>query len=310
MTTNAVEMRGVIKRRRGKTIGPVNLALPEGFIAALVGKNGSGKSTLLRLLLKLIQPDEGEILWYGSPSSGELPLELRRRIAYVPELPGEEEGDLLPAEAARFRSHWYPDWDSALFTELMEKFEVPAATRLGKMSKGERRKYELAAALASSPRLLLLDEPSSGLDPFAWKTMIEALQAYIERRRATILISTHLVEEVRRLADYIVPMDGGRLLGMAEKDALFAAWARIWVQADGPEELAELEAELPGLMEPQMEGEGMASFVAANSSEIRKRLDELGVKVKGSRSLELEEILGLWIKGHEPAGLNSGEGLS
>lgn len=300
MVQQAVELRNVSKARRNKTVGPLNLSLPQGYITALVGQNGSGKSTLLQMLLQLTFPGEGEVRWYGEAHPDGLPLQLRQTIAYVPEISLNEENFWTADEAAGFRRHWYPSWDHGYYEELMQKFEVPRNARLGKMSKGERRKFEIAAALAAKPRLLLLDEPSSGLDPFAWKVMIETLQKYMDQHEATIIISTHIVEEVRRLADYIVLMHQGQLLGMTEKDSLFGSWSELWVSVDGGQELQELAAELPQALELKLETTGVASFITQQIYQYEKRIQDLGVKVIKSRSLELDEILSLWTRGYRP----------
>ncbi|UQZ34668.1 ABC transporter ATP-binding protein [Paenibacillus sp. PK3_47] len=308
MVQQAIELRNVSKKRRNKTIGPLNLNLPQGYITALVGQNGSGKSTLLNMLLQLTFPDEGEIRWFEEAHRGGLPLELRQGIAFVPETSQTEEKYWTAGEAAAFRSHWYPAWDHGYFEELMEKFEVPRNSRLGKMSKGERRKFEIAAALASCPRLLLLDEPSSGLDPFAWKAMIETLRTYMDKHNATVIISTHIVEEVRRLADYIVLMHQGRLLGMAEKDSLFGSWTEVWVNSADEEELKELKEELPSALHFNLERPGVGSFIVEQFHLHEKRIQDLGVKVIKSRSLELDEILALWSQGHDPILINQRRG--
>jgi len=300
MTEIAIELRNVRKERRTKTIGPLNLNLPEGHIIALVGQNGSGKSTLMQMLLLLSHPEEGQIHWFNKEYTGALPLELRQTIAYVPETPHTEENYWSAEEAARFRSYWYPKWDNSYFQSLVNRFEIPCDMKLGKMSKGERRKFEIAAALAARPRLLLLDEPSSGLDPFAWKIMIEVLHRYMAENNATIIISTHIVEEVRRLADYIVLMHQGQALGMAGKDSLYGLWSEVWLQVNDEEKLRELVGEFPETLQWTMERAGAASFITRNFYEIEKRILDLGVKVVKSRSLELDEILSLWTQGQIP----------
>ncbi|KGE19543.1 ABC transporter ATP-binding protein [Paenibacillus wynnii] len=300
MVQMAIELRNVRKQRRTKTIGPLNLRLPEGHITALVGQNGSGKSTLLQMLLQLNHPEEGQIYWFESMYTEGLPIELRQRITYVPETSLSEEKHWSAEDAARFRSYWYPRWDDSYYQELIDTFEVPRNIKLGKMSKGERRKFEIAAALASRPRLLLLDEPSSGLDPFAWKKMIEVLRRYMNENNATIVISTHIVEEVRRLADYIVLMHQGQVLGMAEKDSLYGLWNEVWINVSDQEELKELTAEFPGTLHWTMDTPGVASFVTEHFYKIEKRIQNLGVHVIKSRSLELDEILSLWTQGHFP----------
>ncbi|SEU29673.1 ATP-binding cassette domain-containing protein [Paenibacillus sp. NFR01] len=300
MAQQAIELRNVCKKRKAQTIGPLNLDIPAGYVTALVGQNGSGKSTLLHMLLQLAFPEEGEIRWFEQRYPDLLPLEVRQQIAYVAEHPLAEENWWTAEEAARFRSGWYPNWDGDYFEALMEEFEVPRDQRLSKMSKGQRRKFEIAAALAPHPRLLLLDEPSSGLDPFAWKAMIARLQEHMEREGTTIIISSHIIEEVRRLADYIVLMHRGQLLGMAEKDSLFGTWTEIWVNAESAEELEELRSEFPDAQRVAMESADTASLLIQDFHKKEKRLQDLGVKVIKSRSLELDEILSLWTKGHGP----------
>ncbi|WP_379127871.1 ATP-binding cassette domain-containing protein [Paenibacillus sp. sgz500958] len=300
MARIAIELRNVRKQRRTKTIGPLNLNLPEGHIIALVGQNGSGKSTLMQLLVQLIHPGEGEIEWFGNKYREAIPLQLRQSMVYVPEVSLSEESGWTVEEAAGFRRYWYPRWDHDFFLKLLDQFEVPRDSKLGKMSKGERRKFEIAAALAPKPKLLLLDEPSSGLDPFAWKLMIEVLHKYMNEHEATILISTHIVEEVRKLADYIVLMHRGMVLGMAEKDSLYGQWSEVWVGADSEEEIKELAAEFPDALHWSMDTAGVASFIAEDFHRIEKRLHDLGVKLIKSRSLELDEILSLWTEGYVP----------
>ncbi|MBA9087987.1 ABC-2 type transport system ATP-binding protein [Fontibacillus solani] len=292
----AIELTGVkITRRRRKTIGPINLRIPQGHIVALVGPNGSGKSTIINMILQTISPDEGSITWLGEASKTALPLEIRQQIAYVPEHPINEENFMTADEAARFRSHWYPNWDEVRFDQLMSRFEVSRHERLNRLSKGERRKFEIAAAFAAKPKILLLDEPSSGLDPFAWKDMIEQLRSFMKGEDVTVVLSSHIVEEVKRLADYIVLVNSGQVLGMAEKDALFANWKEIWVRGE-LEGLDELEADILR----RDYGPAMTKLIVRESEALELWQHENRIQMVKSRSLELDEILEIWIQGHTP----------
>ncbi|SDG20079.1 ABC-2 type transport system ATP-binding protein [Fontibacillus panacisegetis] len=292
----AIELTGVkITRRRRKTIGPINLRIPQGHIVALVGPNGSGKSTIINMILQTISPDEGSITWLGETSKTALPLEIRQQIAYVPEHPINEENFMTADEAARFRSHWYPNWDEVRFDQLMSRFEVSRHERLNRLSKGERRKFEIAAAFAAKPKILLLDEPSSGLDPFAWKDMIEQLRCFMEGEDVTVILSSHIVEEVKRLADYIVLVNSGQVLGMAEKDALFANWKEIWVRGE-LEGLDGLEADILR----RDYGPAMTKLIVRESEALELWQHENRIQMVKSRSLELDEILEIWIQGHTP----------
>lgn len=293
----AIELIGALKQGRRKTIGPLHLQVPKGYIVALVGPNGSGKSTMMQMIQQTLKPDEGEIRWFGQGFSGMIPIELRQQIGYVPEAPEPEENFMTAERAARFRSHWYPTWDDKLFEELMNRFEVPRRERLNRMSKGERRKFEIAAALAARPKLLLLDEPSSGLDPFAWKCMIDELRDFMAGEDMTILIATHVVEEVKRLADYIALMHQGQVLGMAEKDHLFSSWKEIWIRSGGCS-----PGDLPEGTILCVDGPSITKLVVQeqHEGELQRSLEAKGLQVMQTRSLELDEILQLWIQGHPP----------
>lgn len=294
---SVISMQGVYKSRKGKSIGPIHLELLEGYIYALVGPNGSGKTTLLSMLQKVVLPEAGHILWFGEQyDKEELPLEIRQRIGFVTEYSSPEEDRLTVEEAAEFRAFWYPRFDAALFEELLTKFEVPRGSRLKKMSKGERRKFELAAALAVRPKLLILDEPSSGLDPFAWKQMLTELQLFMQRGDSTIIIATHIVDEIRKLADYIILIHKGQTLGMVEKDLLLDSWREIWYEGEIK------PAHLPGVLEWSEETERIRRIVTTRAADVLEVLDEAGLMPLKARVLELEEILMYWIQGHGPAG--------
>lgn len=293
--TLALELKNVIKKRRRRTIGPVNLQIPQGHIVALVGSNGSGKSTILHMLTRSLIPDEGEIRWFGDKSAGDLPQEIRSRIAYVSENPLVEENYQTAEQAASFRAHWYPSWDQKKFERLMTHFEVPRNERLNRMSKGERRKFEVAAALAASPKLLILDELSSGLDPFIWKDMLTELQNSMLEEDVTIIMATHVVEEVRRLADYIVLVHQGKVLGMAEKDLLYGSCYEVWVRGDVGEWTGR-----PELIRCDEDEPLMHKLIVRDEAFMGELQQSKDLQVLRTRALELEEVLQLWIQGHAP----------
>lgn len=304
MIQPAIECKQVRKQRKNKIIGPLTFALPQGCITAIVGQNGAGKSTLMKLLLQLIHPDAGDIRWFGQNEGSRLTLKQRQAIAYVPESAQLEENHWTATEAAGFRSRWYPYWDQVYFDAMLDSFEVPRHTPLRQVSKGERRKFELIAALATRAQLLLLDEPFSGMDPFAWTNMLEAITRYMEEREATILISTHVMEEVRRLADYIALMHRGQLLGVAEKDSLADAWQELWVQTADAKALGELAVLLPEALRLTRHTATMASFVIRPTPGLEEELGSCGMQVLKSRKLDMEEVLGLWMEGFAPNSIN------
>lgn len=292
MEKAALEWKQVVKKRDRMVLGPVDLKLYDNYVTALIGRNGSGKSTLMKLAAQLIMPDEGEVIWYGQSYPQGLPTDVRASIAYVPENFASEEDSLKMDDVAAFRAAWYPKWDWQRFEELLNRFDVPGGKKMNKLSKGQRRKFEIAAALAVRPRLLLLDEPSSGLDPFAWKTMMNEIRRCVDEDGASVLLSTHIVEEVRRMADYLVLIDKGRSLGLLEKDALMDRGREIWIGRDD-----ELLAEMPGVVESAIEAEGMVRFVTLDYAGSSALLDEAGVKPIRVRALELDEVMEHWMNG-------------
>ncbi|WP_336765953.1 ABC transporter ATP-binding protein [Paenibacillus sp. USHLN196] len=290
----AIQLNGVSKMRKRRVIGPIDLTIPEGYVIAILGHNGSGKSTLLNMLQQVVLPDSGQITWFGTEHEGALPIELRQQIGFVADNAGLEENRITAQEAANFRAYWYPRWDMELFNQLMNEMDVPNDVKLIKMSKGERRKFEIAAALAARPRLLLLDEPSSGLDPFAWKVMVEQFRSFMAGGDTTILIATHIADEVKRLADYIVLMHRGQSLGMAEKDIVLDQWKEIWYEGDlRPESI-------PGIVESHLEENGLIRVITTRVTEAQERLELAGSRVLKIRNLELDEVLAFWIAGYAP----------
>lgn len=299
MEKAALEWRNVVKKRDRMELGPVDLKLYENYVTALIGRNGSGKSTLMKLAVQLIRPDKGEVVWFGETYPNGLPVDVRAKIAYVSEHYVAEENGLKMDDAAKFRASCYPRWDWQRYEELLHRFEVPGDKKLNKLSKGQRRKFEIAAALATRPKLLLLDEPSSGLDPFAWKTMMNEIRRCVDEDGATVLLSTHVVEEVRRMADYLILFERGHSLGMTEKDALLERGRELWI-AQGVELLEDLLGELPGVVESAVETSGMLRLVTLDYSGTSALLEEAGIKPIRVRALELDEVMEHWMNGSMP----------
>ncbi|WP_235338443.1 ABC transporter ATP-binding protein [Paenibacillus wulumuqiensis] len=301
---SVIVLKDVCKGRRQHMVGPLNWSLPQGCITALVGENGTGKSTLLHMLLRTLYPDRGEISWFGQTVEGEMPLELRQQIAYVSEKPSREEDRMTARKAAQFRSQWYPGWDQQQFEQMLQAFDVPADALLSKISKGQRQKFELAAAIAAQPRLLLLDEPSSGLDPFAWKDMIVMLNQAMEQGDLTILITTHRMEEVQRLADYVVLMHEGQICGMQEKDELYQQWKEVWINPGQDVQALQWLRECPGIIEWDGKPDGSVRIITSDAQTLQQTAEESGI-ITQVHGLEWEELLSCWVKDHH---LKTGKG--
>ncbi|GGG16302.1 ABC transporter ATP-binding protein [Paenibacillus abyssi] len=283
-----IRLTEVEQSRAHFKLGPLNLNVPKGYVTAIVGPNGSGKSSTFRLLLDLAKADRGSMEMFGEPV-GRDDVKLKQRVGYLPDDSLSEEDSLRGSERAAFTKIWYPGWDVNRYTELLNLFEVNPDLKLGKMSKGMRRKFELTLALSHDPELLLLDEPSSGLDPLAWKKMIEVLHHYMEQGNRTILMATHIIDEVRRLADYIVFLVNGRALGVYEKDELFSSWHIFYVQDE--RSVYELLSGIPGIRAKEKAGGGVIKVITNKAMDAEKWLQKEGIKITGRTPMELDEIM-------------------
>jgi ABC-2 type transport system ATP-binding protein len=209
--SNAVEIRD-LEYRAGKSFHVRDLVLnvPTGAMYGFLGPNGAGKTTTIRLILGLLRPIKGRIAVLGCDIPGESPRMLAR-TGYVPEAP-----HLYPTltvdECLRYHAAFYPTWDWKWADELLGGFRLDRTLRFASLSKGEKGKLMMLQALAQRPELLVLDEPTDGLDPVVRRDVISALLDYVSQHNATVFISSHLVHELERICDWIGVMDNGKLV--------------------------------------------------------------------------------------------------
>jgi len=203
----------------------VSLGVPEGSVYALLGRNGAGKSSLVRCLLGEQKPSAGRALLLGRDVWRERAAILSE-VGVVPEEP-----DAPPAMTARqlsrFCSRLYPRWDAAGVEARLKRFGVPGDTPFGKLSKGQKGQVLMALALAPSPRLLVLDDPTLGLDAVARKAVFEELIGDLADRGTTVLITTHDLAGVERIADRVGILREGRLVLDEEMEALKSRFRRV-----------------------------------------------------------------------------------
>jgi ABC-2 type transport system ATP-binding protein len=185
----------------------LDLSVPAGCVYGFLGRNGAGKSTTIRMLTGMIEPDEGEALLLGEDPRTMTP-QTRSRIAYVAE--GHPLYQLMTIERLeRFTRSFYERWNSELFGQIIEHFGLPGRQRIWRLSNGQRAQVALALAVAPDPELLILDDPTLGLDTVVRRDMLESLVQLIQREGRTILFSSHILGDVERVADRIgILVDG------------------------------------------------------------------------------------------------------
>jgi len=187
----------------------LGFTVPQGSVVGFLGENGAGKSTTLQMLLGLLRPSAGHSALLGH-DSGSLPAELWNRIGYV----GEEQGMyswMTVRQIIRFTSSFYRNWDKGLADQLLKRLDLPEGAKLRELSKGQRGKTALLLALSFHPELLILDDPVSGLDPIVRHEFLEQIIELLQEEGRTVIFSSHILDEVERIADRVLMVSRGRL---------------------------------------------------------------------------------------------------
>src|SRR5688572_5521855 len=212
---NVIEIRGVT-RRFGTTraLDNVTLTVPRGLVFGLVGANGAGKTTLIRHVLGLLKAQTGSVRVFGLEPVKE-PVNVLSRIGYLSE-EGDLPGWMRVDELMRYMRAFYPNWDEDYAQDLRRQFALDPAAKVKNLSKGQRARAGLLVALAYRPELLLLDEPSSGLDPIVRRDILGAIVRTIADEGRTVLFSSHLLDEVERVSDCVAMLKAGQLVFAGE----------------------------------------------------------------------------------------------
>jgi len=209
-----------LTRRFGATtaLASVSLSMPRGAVYGLVGANGAGKTTLIKHLLGLLRAESGSVRVFGLDPVAD-PVGVLSRIGYLSEendLPGWMRVD----ELLRYSRAFYPAWDDGYADELRHTFALDPTARITNLSKGQKARAGLLIALAHQPELLVLDEPSSGLDPIVRRDILGAVVRTIAAEGRTVLFSSHLLDEVEEVADHVTMLSRGQVVLSAPLDAI------------------------------------------------------------------------------------------
>lgn len=196
----------------------LNVNVRKGCITGLIGRNGAGKTTLIKAIMRCNDAVGGKILYNGL-SYAENEVLILSKIACVFDKPHFNMG-LKPKTIVKIYQSYYPAFDMAKYNALMEKFRLPHDRRIVKYSLGMQRKYCLVLALCQGADILILDEPTSGIDPFDRGEVVSLIQDFMLDESKTVLFSTHITEDLDKIADYIVMMDDGKIIIDEEKDVL------------------------------------------------------------------------------------------
>jgi ABC-2 type transport system ATP-binding protein len=219
--TTAVEARGLGKQYgRRWALTDCTLTVPAGHVVGLVGPNGAGKTTLLNLATGMLEPTTGTVeVLGGRPASN--PQQLAR-VGYVAQETPTYAG-LSVADHLRFGAHMNPNWDGALAQGRIEKLGLDPKQKAGKLSGGQRAQLALTLAIAKRPELLILDEPIASLDPLARREFLQSLMETTAEQELSVVMSSHLVADLERVADYLIVLVGSRVQVDGETEDLLAS---------------------------------------------------------------------------------------
>jgi ABC-2 type transport system ATP-binding protein len=283
----AVSTHGLSRRYGAETaLDGIDLRVPDGAVYVLVGPNGAGKSTTLKLLMNLERPDAGTAEVFGLDTRRDAPR-VRAQVGYVPE--GQDLGYrwMTCGRLLRHAEAYYPAWDAAYAEHLGRAFGLRLHRRVGTLSKGETRRLQLTLALAHRPPLLLLDEPTDGLDPLVRRRALAVLAEHLADTPTTVLISTHQVYEVETLADHVGVLRDGRLAAQMPRDELHRTVRRYRVEVPEGWEAP------PGLqgVDPRRSraGREMQWTLVGEEREVTERLALAGARVREVTPLGLED---------------------
>jgi ABC-2 type transport system ATP-binding protein len=291
----AIEACGLTRYFGGKcAVDSVSFRVPKGSVFAFIGRNGAGKTTTIRMILGLLEPTRGSCRILGHESAG-LPPAVRARIGYMAE--GHPVyGWMRVAQYGRFQSGFYTHWNQDIFAAVIDHFSIDARTRAGHLSHGQRAGLHLAMTLAIEPELLMLDDPATGLDPAARRSLLEAMIYFTRSRERTIFFSTHLLDDVERVADQVAVMDYSVLRACCSVETFRDRVRRLAVRL-AAEPPAELPA-LPGLLQSSRDDNELSLLVVNPTGQTHRLLESLGAVAVDEQPVGLEEALIAYVGRH------------
>lgn len=244
MNDRAIEIRGLRKRfGRTEVLSGVDLTVERGQTFAFLGRNGAGKTTTIRAMIGLLKPDSGEVRVLGMDPARQ-PMPIRQHVGFLAEDQAMW-GWMRVKQLLSFMAPFYPGWDPVLARRLIEQFEISLDTRVKHLSKGQTVRLGLLLSLAHHPELVILDDPTLGLDPIARKEFIRDVIEHLQGAGRTVFFSSHLLYEVEPVADVVAILDKGRIVRQAPTETLREQVKRVIM----PAELHDSIGSLPGTLD-------------------------------------------------------------
>jgi ABC-2 type transport system ATP-binding protein len=294
MTQAAVEIRD-LRFSYGKkhVLTGVNLDVPKGSIFGFLGRNGAGKTTLIKTLLGLQKPAAGKATILGLDCFSNA-LEVRKRIGYMAE-DQQMYGWMTVGQTIKWVAGFYPNWDTAFTDKLADMLRLTKTAKIKTLSKGQNSSLALLLALGHHPELVILDDPTLGLDPIARKDFLRHVIDLLQSNGVTVFFSSHLLYEIEPVADHIAILDSGviRKIGKTE---LLRDSVRRFILTPRPE--ANIAA-IPGLLDMTHVGESVSLTVENCDDQFRNRMKQLSQNSVEETAMNLDEIFEAYVIGNQ-----------
>jgi len=283
-TPLAVECKGITKQYPHFQLQNVDLSFEQGTVMGLVGPNGAGKSTILRMIVGLVVPDSGSVSVLGYSMPGEQ-IAAKRNIGFV-----SEDMRLYESETIAFHMDFiksiFDSWDDEYAKTLLRRFDLTKEQKIKGMSHGQRVKATLLLALARRPKLLVFDEPTTGLDPAARKEVLDEMMNAMQDETRSILFSSHNTLDVEQISDYITFIYDGQIIESRDKEEFLDGWRRLRLTNMQNHQLPDLT----NIREVQQSGKLYSVTVNNYNDSIRQQFTKSGLFVDTIERLTLEEI--------------------
>lgn len=280
----AISLTDVSKSYKHFKLNNISLNYQRGMVAGLIGPNGAGKSTTMRIMMGLIQPDSGRVEVFGSEISSNLAAS-KQEIGYF-----SDDMRLYKPETVgwhmQFIQSMYPSWDQHYANELVERFGLITDQTVKGLSHGQRVKAMLLLILARRPKLLILDEPTNGLDPVARHEVLQELMRVVEDPERTILYSSHNTQDVEQICDWVTFIDRGRVISSDNREKFLENWKRI--KLTSPDDWT-----IPAMDGLRVESAFRSLKVLTHNQYTEAALQQLrssGAQIESVDSMSLEEI--------------------
>lgn len=292
----AIQIDGLVKKFGSKTVlQGLTLSVPKGSIFGFLGPNGSGKTTTIKCLLGLLRYQGGTCRVLGIDPSRQS-LAIRQRVGYMAE--NQTMYDFMTVkQIIGWVGRFYPSWDQSLADDLRGQMNLSARAKVGQLSKGQASKLALLLALAPRPELVILDDPTLGLDPIARRDFMRDVIGQLQTRGVTVFFSSHLLYEIEPVVDWVCILHEGQVIKMARTDELRERVKRVLLR---PPDGAVLD-DVPGLLDVAEAGQRLAVTVE-DITEARGVLEQIGKDGLEIVDLNLDEIFEAYVIGRkEPA---------